>query len=149
MLSTIRNCIKQMTIKKYADRKESIEMFSQQQPTQQQTFLWFQDKIKKYADRKESIEMFSKAIQSLHYTANKTTDFSCLYFRLRSRNTPSRRRAMKCSARPYSLHDTANSTTYFFCVFRTRSRNTPTARRALKCSATSVCVRWTPFSAVP
>ena len=28
MLSTIRNCIKQMTIKKYADRKESIEMFS-------------------------------------------------------------------------------------------------------------------------
>ena len=83
MLSTIRNCIKQMTIKKYADRKESIEMFS-------------------------------KAMQSLHYTANKTTDFSCLYFRLRSRNTPSRRRAMKCSARPYSLHDTANSTTDLF-----------------------------------
>ena len=28
MLSNIRNCIKQMTIQKYADRKESIEMFS-------------------------------------------------------------------------------------------------------------------------
>ena len=71
MLSTIRNYIKQMTIKKYADRKESIEMFS-------------------------------KAMQSLDYTANSTTDFFC-GFRTRSRNTPIGRRALKCSARPCSL----------------------------------------------
>ena len=71
MLSTIRNCIKQMTIKKYADRKESIEMFS-------------------------------KAMQSLDYTANSTTDFFC-GFRTRSRNTPIGKRALKCSARPCSL----------------------------------------------
>ena len=110
MLSTIRNCIKQMTIKKYADRKESIEMFSKAMQSLDYTansttdfFLWFQDKIKKYADRKESIEMFSKAMQPLHYTANTTKDFSCLHFRTRSRNTPTGRRALKCSARPCSL----------------------------------------------
>ena len=85
--------------------------------------------------------MFSKAMQSLHYTTNRTTDFSCLYFRKRSRNTPTGRRALKCSARPCSLHYTANQTTDFFCGVRTRLRNTPIGRRALKCSARPCSLR--------